>query len=275
MRSKRTPFLVIALFLSLAANSQTLHAQTSGKTYQQMSQRDRVEFVATQARRIAREMSGRDYEFTQAFVNDVQESLTHYTKRIGNDEARAMGRRDLRSVFERGAAEAPTLNAIFRARNLSPIYGLYLPWIESEYVNLPSQKPMGSIGMFQFLPQTGELYGLSPEDLMDVRKSADAAAQYIAESLEQFKSDPMKEILAVLAYNRGGSRVNRDLKLLINEQNKQCSICALNADRSKLDETYRFESVYYVPRFFAAAIIGENPEAFGLQSAPLSKLSTL
>jgi hypothetical protein len=44
----------------------------------------------------------------------------------------------------------------------------------------------------------------------------------------------------------------------------------LTAERSKLDETFRGESVFYVPRFFAAAIIGENPQVFGLQGQPLS-----
>ncbi len=124
--------------------------------------------------------------------------------------------------------------------------------------------------MGAFLPQTGEHFGLSPQDLLDVGKSADAAARYISDSLEQFKDDPMKEALALLAYNRGGKKTARDLKFLINDQNKQCSICALTADRSKLDETFRYENVFYVPRFFAAAIIGENPQAFGLKTEPLS-----
>ena len=269
MKIQKMLFLLIALAFALATNQQTLRAQT-GKAYQQMSQRERGEFVAAQTRRIAVELSGRDYEFTPAFIEDVQLAVNQYTNRIGNDDGRGLGKRDLRSVFERGRAEAPTLTAVFRARNVSPIYGVYLPWIESEFVNLESQKPMGSVGMFQFLPQTGEHFGLSPQDLMDVRKSADAAAQYIADSLERFKKDPMKEVLSVLAYNRGVPQVTRDLKSLVNEQNKQCSICALHAERGKLDETFRNESVFYVPRFFAAAIIGENPQAFGIPSSPLS-----
>ena len=129
---------------------------------------------------------------------------------------------------------------------------------------------MGAIGMFQFLPKTGERFGLSPQDLLDVGKSADAAARYISESLEQFKNDPMKEALALLAYNRGGRKIASDLKTLVNDQNKRCSICALTANSNRLDATFQNENVYYVPRFFAAAIIGENPQAFGLQMKPLS-----
>jgi hypothetical protein len=38
-------------------------------------------------------------------------------------------------------------------------------------------------------------------------------------------------------------------------------------------ETFRNENAGYVPRFFAAAIIGENPRAFELQMVPLSSLA--
>ena len=124
--------------------------------------------------------------------------------------------------------------------------------------------------MFQFLPSTGERYGLSTDDLMDVGKSADAAARYIADSMQAFSNDPMKEALALLAYNRGAQKTARELQVLLTEQNKRCSICAMTADRSKLDETFRQESVFYVPRFFAAAIIGENPQVFGVKMQPLS-----
>jgi membrane-bound lytic murein transglycosylase D len=267
--------MLLALILSTATNPHNLRAQTTPTTpaarvYQTMTQSKRAEFVAAQARRIASEISGRDYEFTPAFIEDVQQAVNQYTKRIGTDEGRSFVERDLRPVFERAHAHAPTLIAAFKARNVSPLIGLYIPWIESEYVSIPASNSVGAIGMFQFLPQTGEQFGLSAEDLLDVQKSADAAARYITHSLKQFEGDPMKEALALLAYNRGEQQTARVVKLLVNDQNKQCSICALTADRSKLDETFRHENVFYVPRFFAAAIIGENPQSFGLQSQPLS-----
>lgn len=260
---------IFALIFSLTT-AQELRAQTNATTYQQMAQAERAQFVGSQARRVATEISGREYEFTPAFLEEIQQSLNQYIRRIGNDRNAGMDKRDLRLVMERGAVQAPTLVATFRARNISPLIGLYIPWIESEYVNMSSPNSMGSIGMFQFLPKTGERFGLSAADLMDVEKSADAAARYITNSLEQFKDDPMKEALALLAYNRGEQQTARDLKSVINDQNKQCSICALTAERNKLDANFQRENVYYVPRFFAAAIIGENPTAFGLQGQPLS-----
>ncbi len=269
LRNKLLP--LFALLLSLTTNTH-LHAQTksSGKVYQQMTPAERSAFVAEQARRIGREMSGNEYEFTSDFVADIQQAVNQYARRIGNNSGDGPGKGDARLVFERGQAQAPALIAAFKSRKVSLLIGLYIPWIESEYVNIESPNSMGAIGMFQFLPKTGERFGLSPQDLLDVGRSADAAARYIGDSLEQFKTDPMKEALALLAYNRGEQKTARDLKFLINDQNKQCSICALTADRSKLDETFRYENVFYVPRFFAAAIIGENPQAFGLQMQPLS-----
>ena len=124
--------------------------------------------------------------------------------------------------------------------------------------------------MFQFLPKTGEHFGLRADELLDVGKSADAAARYIAASLKRFSEDRMKEALALLAYNRGESDVESDVAAIVNEQNRACSICALTEQRAKSDATLQSESFNYVQRFFAAAIIGENPQAFGLPSKPLS-----
>jgi hypothetical protein len=85
-----------------------------------------------------------------------------------------------------------------------------------------------------------------------------------------FANDPMKETLALLAYNRGEQKTVADVRALVNDSTRECSICALTAARTRLDASFQNESVYYVPLFFAAAIIGENPQAFGLRAQPLS-----
>jgi hypothetical protein len=253
------------LFLTTNAALACAQGARPVKVYNDMSRAERLEFVQEQARRIARELSGNEYEFTTSFEVDIQKCVTRYAERIGGRTRTT----DLRVVFERARAQAPLVNATFRARSLSPIFGLYLAWIESEYNN-QALSPTGAAGVFQILPTTGEHYGLAAADLLDIGKSADAAARYIADSLETFKDDPMKEALAVHAYNQGGQKVARDLKLLLNNQNRRCSICALTEDRSKRDEAYKPESVFYISQFFAAAIVGENPQSFGLQMQPLS-----
>ena len=266
MKAKRTVLNVLALLGCLLTVTNRSASQPRA-TYQQMSEEQRIAFVALQSRSIARHISGREYEFTPAFDVAIRNAVDAYVKRIGNGSSH-----DARLILQRGQTVAPPLIRIFKARNVSPLIGLYIPFVESEYVNLQSPNSMGAIGMFQFLPQTGAHYGLKAADLLNVEKSADAAARYITDGMSKFEDDPMKEALALLAYNRGTTKVEEDLANLVNEQNRRCSICALTEQTDKLDAHFQKESVYYVPRFFAAAIIGENPRAFGLQMQPLSNL---
>jgi hypothetical protein len=272
MKSPTVTVLSLALTIFMMAIAATTNAQQVGafNLYQEMAQDEQRAFVAERARLIARQMSGTDYLFTQAFEADIKHFVNKYAQRIGNSGGDRAGKGDARLLFERGQTYAPVLISTFKAHNLSPLIGLYLPLIESEYVNLQAPNSMGAVGLFQFLPQTGQRYGLSEQDLLDVEKSADAAARYITDSLKQFKDDPMKEALAILSYNRGRQRTAQALQLIIDDQNRRCSICALTAASSRLDQTFQKESVYYVPSFFAAAIVGENPQAFGLQQQPLS-----
>jgi hypothetical protein len=264
MKLRRITFFVVAITACFAmAPGRVANAQ-SDKLYQQMTPAERTAFVSAKARSIAREMSGNDYQFTPAFEAAIQKHVDFYVKRIDRPEG------NTRAMFERGQSSAPTINSIFKKHKVSPLIGLYIPAIESAYNNIQSPNEAGSLGMFQFTIKTGQHFGLTPTDLLDVEKSADAAARYITRSLKTFKNDPMKEALAILSYNRGGNNVERDLALLVTAENGACSICALTANSHKLDPTFQNENVYYVPRFFAAAIIGENPQAFGLQTQPLS-----
>src|SRR5258707_1259704 len=276
MKFKRILLFSLILIISFSTSSRLSNAVTTqtGTVYQQMTLVQRAGFVTEKAHEISRKISGNDYEFTTAFEMEIQKAIDMYARRIGNNAGESPGKGDVRFVLERGQRVAPILIRTFKAHNVSPLIGLYIPLVESEYVNIDSPNSMGAVGMFQFLPQTGEHYGLSADDLLNVEKSADAAARYIGDGLNTFSADRMKEALALLAYNRGGNNVERDLAALVNERNRACSICALTEQRDKLDKTFRSENVYYVPRWFAAAIIGENPQAFGLQTRPLSSFES-
>lgn len=67
--------------------------------------------------------------------------------------------------------------------------------------------PAGAEGPFQFIPATGNDYGLkSRADRMDFTKSSEAAAKYIRDLLKQFDGDVEK---AFAAYNWGPGNVNK------------------------------------------------------------------
>ena len=68
----------------------------------------------------ARQMSGRDYQFTASFEAEIQKAVDFYVRRIGNQKP---GKTDARVIFERGQTVAPTLTEIFRAREVSAADG--------------------------------------------------------------------------------------------------------------------------------------------------------
>ena len=106
-----------------------------------------------------------------------------------------------------------------------------------------------------------------------MNKMTSAAAHYIADRMAELGDDSESMTLVLLSYNRGAEAVLDELRLLREtDVNYERNFWTLFANRNKLDQTFRQESAYYVPAFFAAAIIGENPQAFGLSTPPLSSL---
>jgi hypothetical protein len=62
------------------------------------------------------------------------------------------------------------------------------------------------------------------------------------------------------------------MRMLHSLGNKERSFWVLLDNADNMDEYFREETVKYVPKFFAAAIVGENPQTFGLPIPPLSTL---
>ncbi|HYG81784.1 MAG TPA: hypothetical protein VD861_15410, partial [Pyrinomonadaceae bacterium] len=60
-----------------------------------------------------------------------------------------------------------------------------------------------------------------------------------------------------------------DLNKVADGPGKARRFWTLVAERGRLDSEVS-EDLDYVPKFLAAAIVGENPQAFGLETQPLS-----
>ena len=80
-----------------------------------MSRAERLVFVGEQARRIAREMSGSEYEFTPAFEEDIQKAVTQYAQRMATATESAIYAFSIRA---RDRLEAPRLIA-YSGREMS------------------------------------------------------------------------------------------------------------------------------------------------------------
>lgn len=240
------------------------------KLYLQMSREEQLGFLEQRAQHISILMGNRPYAFNDEVLGYIKQYVDVYARRVGNNSGRMWGE-DLRFVFARARTRyAPHITRAFNARNVPPVVGLYIVMIETEYHNLPSENFAGAAGLFQFIGSTASLYGVHPSERTNVEKMAPAAARYMADRIAEFGPDSMSVALAIAGYNRSPDSVRRDLRDVLNDRNKERSFWTLVANSNQLDHWFQNENVKYVPKFFAAAIVGENPEAFGLDMRKLS-----
>jgi pSer/pThr/pTyr-binding forkhead associated (FHA) protein len=250
------------------ASQQTAVSPRSRKLYLQMTEEEKTDFLYSRARHISRMMGNREYQFTRDVLPYIRQYVEGYARRVGNGSDRIWGE-DLNRLFGRARALAPYIIRSFNSQGVPAVVGLYIPMIESEYRECLTS-PVGAKGLFQFMPDTARGYGVSPDDRCNAEKMAPAAARYIKDRIAEFGTDSMSVALGIAGYNRSPDSVRRDLQDVLNSENKERSFWTLVANSDKLDRYFQNENVKYVPKFFAAAIVGETPEAFGLQMNPLS-----
>lgn len=133
------------------------------------------------------------------------------------------------------------------AKNGVPDDFKYLAVAESSLRNAVS--PAGAKGIWQFVENTGEYYGLEinkeVDERYDLEKSTQAACEYLKGYHKRFKS----WTLAAAAYNMGGTRLARDL-----EEQRAGTYYDLNLNA----ETSR-----YVFRLVAMKEILSDPQNYG------------
>jgi membrane-bound lytic murein transglycosylase D len=170
----------------------------------------------------------------------------------------------LRATWERKQERWPAIAAQLAARGLPAELG-YLAWVESGFRS-DAKSPMGSRGVWQFIPATARRYGLTVDEHVDERadfaKETRAATEYLAKLLGEFGKDA--PLLAMAAYNAGESRVRRALD---EEAAKAGGQKPEHRDFFWLQERKLLpdEASGYVPAILAAALIGEHPERYGLK----------
>lgn len=244
--------------------------QGTRKLYLQMTPQEQMDFIDQQARHISLMMGNRPYTFNDDVLRYIKQYLDGYAKRVGNNSTKLWGE-DLRSMFARAREQyAPYIIRAFNARGVPPVVGLYLVVVETEYHNIQSENAAGAAGLFQFIGPTAKAYGVEPSERTNVAKMAPAAAAYMADRIAEFGPDSMSVALGIAGYNRSPDSVRRDLRDVLNSENRERSFWTLVANSNKLDHYFQGENIKYVPKFFAAAIVGETPWAFGIQMQPLS-----
>jgi membrane-bound lytic murein transglycosylase D len=137
-------------------------------------------------------------------------------------------------------------------RNM-PMEIALLPMIESAY-NPIAKSRKKAVGMWQFIPSTGKLYGLKQDWWRDERRNVIDATNAALNYLEMLHDLFGSWELALAAYNAGEGRVKRAIK-----RNK----------KKKLPTDYYSlrlpkETKNYIPKLLAVKAIVKNPEKYQL-----------
>jgi serine/threonine protein kinase len=242
------------------------------RSYSSLSEAEKLVFVRNQEQRISAMMGDRPAALNEEALQAIKRRIDEYDSRRLSTSNQPGGE-SLEEIYSRALPHIPLIARSFSAERVPVTIGIYLPMIESEYRPC-FENHIGAKGMFQFMPQTARTYGVAQHEMCDDTKMTPAAARYIADRMAELGEDAQSMTLVLLSYNRGQEWVRDTLRDLRGTENFKRDFWTLFAHRNELDETFRNENADYVPRFFAAAIIGENPQAFGLQVPPLSTLAS-
>ena len=155
------------------------------------------------------------------------------------------------AALARGKRLEPMITGELNAAKVPPLLR-YLAMIESGY-NPGAQSGAGARGLWQFIPATAQRYGLAVtsgvDERLDPEKSTRAAAHYLNDLAFEFGDEAL--LLAIASYNKGENGIRSALRKLDDPRTER-SYWVL-AERGLLPD----ETRDYVPRFVAAAVLGE------------------
>jgi membrane-bound lytic murein transglycosylase D len=142
---------------------------------------------------------------------------------------------------------------------------VYVAMIESGF-DPSAQSSVGAAGMWQFMEPTGRVYGLDTDywidDRLDFERAGYAAATYLADLKTRFGTWE----LALAAYNAGYGLVVQSIRA--NNTNNYWAL-------TEIENALPRQTVNYVPKILAAAIVGHNREAFGVTGKPEPRLDLI
>ena len=265
-------------------NSTIPDTAPSGKQYLEMSETERRQYLAAKAMRVAQIIGNNSSDpIPEAAIDKIKGFADAYAKRLGVKPLGGCRFGDnLQVTYERASKNAPFINRAFNEKGTDSRIGLYLAMIESEHC-VCLQSPTGPLGMFQFTKATAEIHGLkvfkgaspaNPDERCEPEPAARAAASYMKALTGRYGTGPASVPLAIGSYNSGEGGLSSNLeKALSSGQGLERDFWALIAKSEILSKQFQAENFKYVPKFFAAAIIGENPQDFGLTLQPISSYS--
>ena len=179
------------------------------------------------------------------------ESVTRFVKLFSGEQSDRMA-----LYLKRSGRYEGMIRSKLRERGM-PEDLLYLSMIESGF-NPNASSRVQAVGLWQFMAGTARDYGLRVDSYVDERrdpaKSTDAALRYLQDLHRQFGSWN----LAAAAYNTGEVRVSKAMRATTGSSKGE------ETDFWKIRRLLPRDTREYVPLIYAAALVGKDPEKYGL-----------
>ncbi len=157
------------------------------------------------------------------------------------------GRRSFQTWLDRKVVAEPVITTILAREGLPPEL-VYLSMIESGFSSR-AVSSASAVGPWQFMSGTAKDYKLRRnwwvDERRDMEMSTEAAAQYIGDLYRQFGD----WALVLAAYNTGGGRIARKIRE--------------HGHNNFWDLRLPTQTTAHIPKFIAAARIGEDPTRYG------------
>jgi soluble lytic murein transglycosylase-like protein len=212
--------------------------------------RQEDDFVTRELRALMAEFGAEAYAIPPEFL----ERVNYYLEQDRDTE---------RPQFERALGEAKsrvdTIRRILRDEHMPPDLA-YIPIVESALTS-GAESAAGAAGPWQLTAATARAYDLRVDGRVDERqdlvKSTRASCRYLKDLILDFGAGS-SVLLALAAYNSGAGKVKAAVTRNVTDPIQQRNFWYLYRARALPLETREF-----VPKVFAAILIGRNPKHFG------------
>ena len=212
---------------------------------------DAEDFVTRELREVMAEFGAEVYSIPPDFV----ERVNHYI-----EQDRGPDRPNIVHALDQSGTGLATIRGILKGQQM-PEDLAYIPIVESAMAEDVEESAAGAAGPWQMTAATARAYGLKVDGAVDERKdlvkSTAASCRYLKDLILDFGSGS-SVMLALAAYNGGAGKVKQAVARTVKDPIQQRNFWYLYRTRALPVETSE-----YVPKVFAAILIGRNPKKFG------------
>jgi pSer/pThr/pTyr-binding forkhead associated (FHA) protein len=211
---------------------------------------EKEDFVTQEIRTVMQEFGAEVYSIPPEFIERVNFHMQNY---------QGPNRELVETALTESKSRIATMKKILEQEKLPPDFA-WVPLVESGF-RVGQSSGAGAAGPWQLTAPTARQFGLRVDGAVDERdnlvKSTHAACAVLRTLLLDFGSGS-SVMLALAAYNLGPAKVKVAINKAVQDPIKQRNFWYLYRARALPAETREF-----VPKVFAAIIIGRTPEKFG------------